>query len=359
MKVLHVSPMPFGRGGLFGGGERYALELARHMADVVPTRLVSFAEEAYRDRVGNLDVHVLGRPYYVRGQRINPLHPGIVRHVAWANTVHCHQRFIMTSTTTAMLSRAAGRSVFVSDLGGGGWDITHRLPVVGRLYNGFLHISAFSRQNSGQQNEARARVIYGGVDVHKFSPDPLVPREKLVVFVGRLMPHKGINDLIEALPEGLRLEIIGRPYDERFHNDLRRLATGKHVVFRSDCTDRDIVQAYRRAQAIVLPSVYRDMYGNETSVPELLGQTLLEGMACGTPGICTQVASMPEIVRDGINGFVVPPNNPEALKKRLQQIRDEAPMVEAMGLAARQTVLEHFHWPAVVRTCLTAYGGSR
>ena len=56
------------------------------------------------------------------------------------------------------------------------------------------------------------------------------------------------------------------------------------------------------------------MYGHESKVPELLGQTLLEGMACGALAICTAVASMPEVVTDGETGFVVPPNDPAAMR---------------------------------------------
>ena len=74
--------------------------------------------------------------------------------------------------------------------------------------------------------------------------------------------------------------------------------------------DEALVREYRRAMCIVLPSVYRTD-GDETLVPELLGQTLLEGMACGCPP-SAHVASMPEIVEHGVTGFVVPPNDPRA-----------------------------------------------
>src|SRR5262249_39091115 len=150
-------------------------------------------------------------------------------------------------------------------------------------YHGHLHISQYSRAVFGQENRRWARVVYGGVDTERFSPDPSISRENTILFVGRLLPHKGVNYLIEAVPADLPLEIIGRPYDPRFFADLQRLAAGKLVRFRTDCDDASLVAAYRRARCVVLPSVYRDLYGQETRVPELLGQTLLEGMACGTP----------------------------------------------------------------------------
>jgi glycosyltransferase involved in cell wall biosynthesis len=244
--------------------------------------------------------------------------------------------------------------VFVSDLGGGGWDISAYVRT-DRWFHGHLHISEYSRSLAGHACWHRACVIYGGVDTDWFAPDPAVPKEPLVVYVGRIMPHKGVNDLIEALPQGLTLEVIGRPYHDRFFADLKRMATGKSVVFRTDCDDLELVRAYRRAICVVLPSVYQTIYGDETRVPELLGQTLLEGMACGTPAVCTDVASMPEVVIDQQTGFVVPPNDPAALRVKLEWLRDHPEDVARLGRAGRQRVLQCFTWPSVVRHCLDVY----
>ena len=90
-------------------------------------------------------------------------------------------------------------------------------------------------------------------------------------------------------------------------------------------------------------------------MPELLGQTLLEGMACGAPVVCTNVASMPEVVADGETGFVVPPNDPVALRARLEWLRDHPEDVVRLGVAGRRRVLQTFTWPSVVRHCLDAY----
>jgi glycosyltransferase involved in cell wall biosynthesis len=363
-RVVHIVPALFGEGGVFGGAERYALELARHMADQTSTRLVTFSHAPARQSVGQLDIRVLAPAWRIRGQRTNPFHPRLVSHLSWANVVHCHQRAVVASSFSAAFCRATGRRVFVSDLGGGGWDVSAYIRT-DRWFHGHLHISEYSRSLAGHAGWHRARVIHGGVDTERFAPDPAVPKEPLVVFVGRLMPHKGVNDLIEALPDGLTLEVIGRLYDDRFIADLKRLAAGRSVVFRPDCDDADLVRAYRRAICVVLPSVYRTIYGDETLVPELLGQTLLEGMACGIPAVCTDVASMPEVVVDEQTGFVVPPNDPAALRARLEWLRDHPEDVTRLGRAGRQRVLQSFTWPAVVRHCLGVYerkpltGGSK
>jgi glycosyltransferase involved in cell wall biosynthesis len=244
--------------------------------------------------------------------------------------------------------------VFVTDLGGGGWDIS-AYASTDRWFHGHLHISQYSRSLAGHAGWHRARVIYGGVDAERFSPDPAVAKEPLVVFVGRIVPHKGINDLIEALPDGLTLEVIGQPYHEPYFEELQRRSAGKSVRFRTDCNDEELVRAYRRAICVVLPSVYRTIYGDETRVPELLGQTLLEGMACGVPTVCTDVASMPEVVADGETGFVVPPNDPVALRAKLEWLRDHPHDATRLGLAGLQRILQKFNWAEVVEDCLEVY----
>jgi glycosyltransferase involved in cell wall biosynthesis len=267
--------------------------------------------------------------------------------------VHCHQQHILASSLAALACRIARRRVFVTDLGGGGWDISAYIPTE-RWYNAHLHISEY-RRRINRRNGARSNVIYGGVDTNKFSPDPSVPRNGKALFVGRLLSHKGVDDLLKALPENMALDLIGQPYGEEYVRDLRKLAAGKKVAFRHDCDDASLVRAYREALCVVLPSVYRSMYGEETNVPELLGQTLLEGMACEAPSICTNVASMPEVVEDGVTGFVVPPNDPGALGEKLRWLAEHPLEASKMGKAARKRVLEKFTWPQVVDRCLEIY----
>ena len=359
MQILHIVPALFGDDdGVVGGAERYALELARHMAQEMPTTLVSFGKRERCEIVGELKVRVIGNPWYVRGQRANPVALSLVSELRKADVVHCHQQHVVVSSLAAVVSRVLGRRVFVSDLGGGGWDVSAYVST-DRWYHGHLHISEYSRRIYGHANKPWAHVIFGGVDTDKFSPDETVPRDGSVLFVGRLLPHKGVNDLISAVAPDMALEIIGQAYNARFLEDLKALAVGTQVTFRQDCDDAMLVQAYRRALCVVLPSVYKTMYGDVSKVPELLGQTLLEGMACGTPAICTDVASLPEVVEDGLTGFVVPPNNPTALGEKLRWLADNPERAKAMGQAARQRVLEKFIWPAVVNRCLSIYEAQR
>ncbi len=353
-RVLHVVPALFGTTGIVGGAERYAFELARHMADQVPTRLLSFGTQDAEMREGSLDVKVMGGAWHVRGQRTNPFTYAIVPEILKADVVHCHQHHILMSSAAAAICRLTGRRVFATDLGGGGWDVSAYVST-DRWFHAHLHISEYSRHISHHENRPWARVILGGVDTAKFTPDPAIARGARVLFVGRLLPHKGIATLIAALPDTIDLDIYGPPNATGEVESLKAQAAGKSIVFHHVIGDNALVDKYRRALCLVLPSVYRTADGQHTDVPELLGQTLLEAMACATPVICTRVASMPEIVEDGVSGFVVEPGDSDVLRARLSWLAEHPSEAAAMGGAGRKTVLERFQWPHVVERCLEAY----
>jgi glycosyltransferase involved in cell wall biosynthesis len=350
--VAHLVPALFDPlDGIVGGAERYSFELARHMAERVPTRLITFGSRPRTTTIGALEVTVL-RGHHVRGQRTNPVSLGLWRALRGATVVHCHQQHVVASSLAAVLTRLRRRRVFVTDLGGGGFDVSAYVST-DRWFHGHLHISEYSRRIAGHAGSPRARVILGGVDVAKFSPGG--QQADAVLFVGRLLPHKGVHDLIDAIAPDVPLRVIGRAMDAEYLDTLRARAAGKCVTFLHDTGDEQLVDEYRRALCVVLPSVYTTPDGRTTEIPELLGQTLIEGMACGRPAICTDVASMPEVVVDRETGFVVPANDPVALGRAIDVLRRDGPLASRMGAAGRSRVLTTFRWEQVVDRCLDAY----
>ena len=178
--MLHIVPALFGASGIVGGAERYAFELARHMADRVPTRLVSFGSQDAEIREGNLDVRVMGGAWHVRGQRTNPFTLAIAREILKADVVHCHQHHILISSAAAAICRVTGRRVFATDLGGGGWDISAYVST-DRWFHAHLHISEYSRRISASRRQAvgsrdsrrrRHREVQPWPDVHRARPGP-------------------------------------------------------------------------------------------------------------------------------------------------------------------------------------------
>jgi glycosyltransferase involved in cell wall biosynthesis len=353
-RVLHVVPALFGGGGIIGGAERFVSELARHMAGATPTTLLCFGDVDEDRNDGALRIRVLGRPWLVRGQRSNPFSARILSALRDCDVVHCHQQHILVSSVTAALARLSGRRVVCTDLGGGGWDVSAYVST-DAWYHAHLHLSEYSRRVSGHERSPRAHVIYGGVDAGRFCPGPRDGGGRYALFVGRILPHKGLDDFIDALGDATPALVLGPAPDPAYLARLHQRARGRPVEFRHGCSDEALVAAYREATCVVLPSVYRDREGRHTHVPELLGQTLLEGMACGRPAVCTDVASLPEIVQHGVTGLVVPPNDPAALGAALRWTVSHPDDARRMGEAGRRRVLEHFTWTSVVARCLELY----
>src|SRR5512142_560262 len=157
-RVVHVVPAPFGTEGIVGGAERYALGLAHAMAERVPTTLVTFGVAPGEETLDRLHVRILGPARRVRGQAANPFSLSLFAALRGADVVHCHQQHVVASSAAALFGRLTRRPVFVTDLGGGGWDVSAYLPT-DRWFAGHLHISAYSRHVSGHDGAAWARVV--------------------------------------------------------------------------------------------------------------------------------------------------------------------------------------------------------
>jgi glycosyltransferase involved in cell wall biosynthesis len=316
--------------------------------------MVSFGARDQVHTVQGLDIRIVGGSWQCPN---DPLSPRIVAELRAADIIHCHQREIRLSKLVALAGRALGKRVVVTDHGGGAWSWwASRIPAE-HLFDAHLHVSEFSRRISGHEHLRRAVVIGCGVDTERFSPghvDPH-PSQPPVLYVGRLLPHKGIDVLLESLPPAIPLQIVGSPLDDRYLSRLQRLAVGKPVTFHHDWTDEQLVDAYRACLCVVLPSVHRDCYGNETAVPELVGQTLLEGMACAKPVICTDAGAMPEVVENGVGGVVVPQNSPHSLANAITTLANRPGVCRSMGAAGRRHVLQNFTWPIVVERCQRSY----
>src|SRR5687768_16543813 len=137
---------------------------------------------------------------------------------------------------------------------------------------------------------------------------PALGHDRSVVFLGRVLPHKGIHFLIDGLPAGTPLHVVGPTSDPVYFDRLRGLAKGKDVRFHGALNDAQVLEILGHAMALVHPTPV-DADGS-AGVNELFGLALVEAMARGCPVIASRVASLPEIVEDGVSGYLVPPNDP-------------------------------------------------
>lgn len=361
MRLTLISPTSFTEHSVIGGAERYTWELARALARAPEVQAVTFltwgpqASRTVRDGVTIQCLRWWGPRHPLTP---DVFRPALFKAIRTANVVHAFQVDVLSSNVAVLVASSLGVPVFVTDLGGGyGRVPSTRWPIMRRA-TGYLLISEYSRLLWEAAPRFRRPdhldVIWAGVDTNHFSPagnsDPM-----MVVYVGRLVAHKGVEHAIAGLPEGHRLHVIGRPYDQAYLAFLRDTARGKAVTFEHDLNDDALLARLRAASVAVLPSVATDYRGNVTNQAELFGLAAAEAMACGTPAIVSRTASLPEVVEDGVTGFVVPPADPAAIRAKIQQLASDPVLRAQLSRQARAKVVERFTWDATAARCLSAY----
>lgn len=361
MRVVHVAPTAFGVEGLYGGGERYPLELARAISAHVDCTLLTFGRLARRAEEDGLRVEVLPARGHLRRHPAHPLAPGLPRALAGYDLVHAHQVWATPSRVAAATARFRRQPVAVTDHGLLG---SRPLPrPAGQTVDRFLTVSRYSAEVLGVPPE-RTTVIYGGVDTRRFNPAPGRPSRAGVLFVGRLTPHKGVDGLLRALPRGALLNVVGtaghdlRPPESGYARWLRQLAgeEGRDVRFLGAVSDTELLELYRSTAAMVLPSVEQTCYGRRVAISELLGLSVLEAMACGAPVVASRLGGLREVVRHGETGFLVEPGDVDALRQRLEELLGAPALVARLGASGHALAVERFTWDACARRCLEAYG---
>ena len=342
-KVAYLTPLYFDEESCLGGGERYPLNLAKGVVlasgGTVEVEIVSYgARSLQRELSPGVSLRVLEAANRPR----NPLDVvswELPEAVAGADLVHIHMIYTRCNEMGLLVAKQQRKPVVMTDHGGKSSTVGEELGSF-ELADRIVAYSEFGA--SLYPSKTAVTVIKGGVDSDYFTPaEPgQQPQRDRVLYVGRLLPHKGLDTLIEALPPELPLTLCGRPYHDDFMGRLKHLAQGKQVEFVTDADDERILDLYRRAWVNVLPSVYRDCYGDTYVAPELMGFALLEAMACGTPAVCSRVAAMPEFVDHGRTGFIF--DEPAQLGRQLRLLAESPRFVETMECIARCTVEQDF-----------------
>lgn len=165
------------------------------------------------------------------------------------------------------------------------------------------------------------------VDFWAAAPVPAVTRdERRLIFVGTLVPRKGLDVLLDALDtDDLRdvpLDVVGEGPERA---SLEARARTLDVSFHGDAEPERVRELYHRAAAIVVPSR-----------ADPWGVVLNEGMAAGcVPVASTAAGATADLVEDGVTGFAVPSDDPDALRSALRRLLDDREQRSQMAAAAR------------------------
>jgi glycosyltransferase involved in cell wall biosynthesis len=185
--------------------------------------------------------------------------------------------------------------------------------------------------------------------------------EKLILCVARLDRLKGQDVLIKSAPKirgKFRIVFIGNgsfskevlkvKAKEEYHRELHEAAAenglGKKVLFTGSIDRKMLMAAYQECDLVVLPSLQ-----------EGFGLAIAEGMAFGKPVVGTAVGGMPTQIWPGVNGFLVPPNDPESLADAIGYVINNRPAALEMGRNSRRIYKESFSTERGVRDHLALY----
>jgi glycosyltransferase involved in cell wall biosynthesis len=206
---------------------------------------------------------------------------------------------------------------------------------------------------SGFVSESKTWLIEGvGTDPDKFTPIPESTGTPLIVYSGRMLWDKGVGLLVEAariIKDRLdvRVALVGMPdpgndgsVDEGTLREWHAEGLVEWWEWRSD-----MPAVYQQAHIIALPTRYGE--GVPTS--------LIEGAACGRPLVAGDIPGCHPIVQHGVNGYLVPPDDMDALVQALERLISDPELRQTMGKNSRKLVMENFTHKKINQATLAVY----
>ncbi len=200
--------------------------------------------------------------------------------------------------------------------------------------------------------------LYHGLDFARFPApnrepsqnDGTEPRAPVVVLsVGRLVEKKGYDRLLAALallPDHLAWRLVhigGGPLASELAGQAARLGLAARIEWRGAKSQTDVLAAYRAADLFVLPSrIAAD--GDRDGLPNVLMEAQSQGIAC----VASDLSAIPELIRDGKTGLLVPPDDAPALARAIERLIRSPKMRARLGSAGLKRVRAHFSFESGV-----------
>ena len=264
---------------------------------------------------------------------------------------HLHAHFATASTTVARLAARFARIPYT--MTAHAKDIFHESVRPEDLRRKLQDAAAtvtisdynldYLHDNYGPAAEG-VRRIYNGLELERFPYEEPRGRVPEIVAVGRLVEKKGFADLIEACSllrdrgVEVRCLIVGIGEQEpELRAAVERLGLGNRVELPGPRPQGDLIKAVRRAAVFAAPCVVGGD-GNRDGLPTVL----LEAMALGTPCISTDVTGIPEVLRNGETGLMVPQRDPAALADAIEKLLADPELRVRLAGRARRLVEAEF-----------------
>jgi 1,4-alpha-glucan branching enzyme len=202
----------------------------------------------------------------------------------------------------------------------------------------------------------KLRVIPNGVEVESILSTSNKPAsggdsDRNIVFLGRLVPEKGVQVLIAALPQILqtvgpvKLLIAGKgPYQPELESLADRLGVAGQVHFLGFVNDDARNRLLCEATVAVFPSLY-----------EPFGIVALEAMAAGVPLVVSDTGGLRDVIEHGVDGYLAPPGDAHMLARYVSELIKNPELAQHFARRARRNVVTKFDWRQIASATLEVY----
>lgn len=276
----------------------------------------------------------------------------LAREARLKGITHLHAHFATASTTVARLAAkfagipytftAHAKDIFHESVCPE--DFRRKLEDAAGVVTVSDYNLRYLRENYGPAAE-RMRRVYNGLDLQRFTYKAPLHRPSRIVAVGRLVEKKGFADLIGACAtlaaSGRRFtcEIVGSgELEADLRGRIEQSGAGGIVRLIGPRPQAEVVRLVQEAAAFVAPCVLGED-GNRDGLPT----ALLEAMALGTPVVSTDVTGIPEVLRDGETGLLVPQRNPAALAGAISRLTRDSTLRIRLADRARRLIETDFN----------------
>jgi len=246
--------------------------------------------------------------------------------------------------------------------------LAEKMPFVRSFIRAFMKradtVDAISTYTASRAREIYQRdfaiIPYGShLEVSEEAVDPTESSSKLkeILFVGRLVERKGVEYLVRAMPmvceRGVdaHLTVVGNGHWEKeIREAIEAVGAGDLVTMAGRVSDEEKARLYKNCDVYVHPAIV-DPRGDT----EMLGVVLIEAMAYARPLIASDVGGIPDVVKDGETGLLVPEKNPEKLAEAMVRILTDPALAARLGQAGREFQRSYFDWDRITDSLIAEF----
>ncbi|MCK4789039.1 MAG: glycosyltransferase family 4 protein [Desulfobacteraceae bacterium] len=210
-------------------------------------------------------------------------------------------------------------------------------------------VSNSLRNEFEKHYNVKSEVVYNAVNTNLFSVAP-VRKENAILFVGPLRVGKGVFDLLDIASllrqshPDIKIYIAGGGPSK--HCILRQIHKRglTQVILLNSLPHHELNSLYNRSRVFVLPTYY-----------EGLPTTILEAMACELPVVASNVSGIPDLIDEGVNGYMVRPGDVDGFYRKIVELLEDPEKCGRFGKAGKQKVLERFTWRIIADRIVEIY----